>query len=173
MQCVTSPTRSECDAAHARGDWLIIGIAGTRNLKRISYQRRVVWALLALSSVPIHLLYNSAVFKALDANAYRYAVVGDEFLDAPALNSSQLGTLNQGMETTRQQYHEDPSAYERLSAETRISTYGGPFVSGHSNLLLVTNDQYDASNPRHVVYDVIWLGSNSVGASPLSENEIW
>lgn len=173
MQCVTSPTRSECDAAHARGDWLDIGVAGTRNLKRISYHRRVVWALLALTSLPIHLLYNSAVFKTLDANAYRYAVVGDEFLDAPALNSSQLGTLNQGMETTRQQYHEDPSAYERLSAETCISAYGGPFVSGYSNLLLVTNDQYDASNPRHVVYDIIWLDSNGVSDSPLSGGKIW
>lgn len=158
MQCVTSPTRSECDAAHARGDWLDIGIAGTRNLRRIGFQRRVVWCLLALSSLPIHLLYNSAVFKTLDGNNHRYAVVGDQFLNAPALDESQLTNRNRGMETTRLQYHEDPQMYERLDPEACISAYRGPFVSGHSNVLLVTSDdQYDYSVRWPPLYGVITI----------------
>lgn len=158
IQCVTSPTRPECDAAHARGDWLDIGIAGTRNLKRIGFQRRVIWILLALSSVPIHLLYNSAVFKTLDANNHRYAVVSDDFLNAPALEDSQLTKSNRGMEVSRSQYHEEPQMYERLDAEACISAYGGPFVSGHSNVLLVTTDKgYDYSVVWPPLYGIVTL----------------
>jgi hypothetical protein len=174
MQCVTSPTRSECDVAHARGDWMDVGVAGTRNLTRISHRRKVVWVLLALSSIPIHLLYNSAVFKTLDANAYRYAVVGTDFLDAPALNRSQLGTANWGMETTRQQYHEDPSVYRMLDPETCISIYGGPFVSGYSNVILLTEDQrYNFSDPHGLFYGIIWASGMNIGDGVLSGNSNW
>ena len=141
MQCASSPTRQECDFAHARGDWLDIGIPGARNLKRIGFQRRVIWLLLALSSAPIHLLYNSAVFKTLDANNYRYATVPADFLNA----SSFPG----GMRSTRIQYQKDPQMYERLDPKSCISAYSGLFVSGHSNVLLVSADNqsmYDSAN---------------------------
>lgn len=36
-QVLASPTRSECDKAHARRDWLDIGVSGLRNLTRISW----------------------------------------------------------------------------------------------------------------------------------------
>lgn len=173
MQCVTAPTRRECDAAHARGDWLDIGIAGTRNLRRIGYRRKIVWALLALSSMPIHLLYNSAVFKTLDANKHRYAVVGDSFLNAPALNESQLTDDNRGMENTRLQYHEDPSSYEMLDAAACIAAYSGPFVSGHSNVLLVTTDpQYNYSDTSPL-YDVVELKYEDVRNGPLNTDYNW
>jgi len=79
MQCVAAPTRTECDRAHARGDWLDIGIPSVRNLFRIGWQRRIMWALLAISSTPIHLLYNSAVFKTPDDNRYERVLAGGEF----------------------------------------------------------------------------------------------
>jgi hypothetical protein len=56
MQCLSAPTRSEVDLAHARGSWLDIGIPSTRNLRFISRKRAIVWALLGLSSLPLHLL---------------------------------------------------------------------------------------------------------------------
>jgi len=39
----------------------------------------VLWWCLALSSVPIHLLYNSAIFKTLDANDFIVATVNSDF----------------------------------------------------------------------------------------------
>ena len=42
MQCVNSPTRSECDRAHSRGDWLDIGVVSIRNLSRIQWTRSLV-----------------------------------------------------------------------------------------------------------------------------------
>lgn len=60
MQALCSPTRAEIDRAHTKGDWLDVGVPGMRNIwGRIAKRRAVMWWVLALSSVPIHLLYVS------------------------------------------------------------------------------------------------------------------
>ena len=44
QQAVASPSREDIDAAHAKGDWLDIGIPSVRNiLGRIPWKRQVVW----------------------------------------------------------------------------------------------------------------------------------
>lgn len=64
MQCLSSPTRQDIDNAHLREDWLDIGVVGIRNvLGRIPRIRSVFWTLLATTSIPIHLLYNSSFFR--------------------------------------------------------------------------------------------------------------
>lgn len=70
MQCLASPTREEVDKAHRRQIWLDIGVPSVRNLRHISWYRITLWSLLALSGVPLHLLYNSAVFSTLAATEY-------------------------------------------------------------------------------------------------------
>jgi hypothetical protein len=151
MQCLTSPTRNECNDAHARGDWLDIGVAGVRNLTRISRRRRILWVLLAASSIPIHLLFNSAVFKTLDSNNYDFFIVREDFLEGAQIAShldnttyspesgTYVNTL--GLATSAQQrYLEDTSLYEYLSPQECISNYGVSFVSGYSNLFLITKN---------------------------------
>lgn len=88
MQCLIVPTRKECDAAHARGDWLDIGIPSFRHLSRIQWPRRIAWALLGLSSIPIHFLYNSAVFKELNntIGTSNGVVAMPEFLNTQIIN---------------------------------------------------------------------------------------
>ena len=56
QQVLTAPTRSEIDSAHAKHSWLDIGVLSYRNLKGISKRRVLAWAILAITSVPIHLL---------------------------------------------------------------------------------------------------------------------
>lgn len=56
MQVLSAPTRSEIDKAHAVGFRLDIGIPSMRNLRKIALPRVVLWLLLALTSVPLHLL---------------------------------------------------------------------------------------------------------------------
>jgi hypothetical protein len=157
MQILTSPTRSECDTAHARRDWLDIGVSGVRNLLKISRRRRFLWFLIAISSIPVHLLFNSAVFKTLDDNAYAHTVVTTEFLDGgeivafdpysvPHYKGFDAADLEQSrkkyhatLTLIQQRYRERPYMYEQLNPPECISKYGAPFVSGHSNLFLVTN----------------------------------
>lgn len=56
MQLQAAPTRENVNAAHAKHKWLDIGIPSLRNLKYLSMWRRCSWALLALTSIPIHLM---------------------------------------------------------------------------------------------------------------------
>lgn len=56
MQVLCSPTRHDIDIAHARGNWLEIGLLSFRNLRSIPGSRAALWLVLALSSLPLHLL---------------------------------------------------------------------------------------------------------------------
>lgn len=56
MQCLTSPTRSEVDAAHGKRKSLEIGLLSFTNLFHVQSWKRRVWLLLCLSSIPLHLL---------------------------------------------------------------------------------------------------------------------
>lgn len=57
MQGITAPTRAEVDAAHAKGKWVEIGAPSLRNLKYVRRRNTWIWLLLALTSMPFHLLY--------------------------------------------------------------------------------------------------------------------
>lgn len=56
MQCLVAPTRKEVDRAHVKRRWLDIGPHTCRNLGSIGKARLLLWMLLALSSLPLHLV---------------------------------------------------------------------------------------------------------------------
>lgn len=63
MQVLNAPSRAELDSAHERGSWLDIGVPSPRNVFRVSLFKTTMWLLFFLSSIPIHLLFNSAIFS--------------------------------------------------------------------------------------------------------------
>ncbi|RYC65472.1 hypothetical protein CHU98_g744 [Xylaria longipes] len=63
MQVLNAPTREEVDNAHFKSSWLGIGVPSVRNAFRVSPFKTWCWISLLLSSIPIHLLFNSAVFE--------------------------------------------------------------------------------------------------------------
>ena len=81
-QLLVAPTRSEVDRAHERRDWLDIGVPSFRNLwkRRIARKRKATWMLLMISSVLLHLIWNSAVFAAKPFNSYRVVTVTSDYL---------------------------------------------------------------------------------------------
>ena len=81
MQCLTSPTRLDVDAAHKKGKWLEIGIPSTKNLRFVAPRQVILWWCLILSTLPLHILWNSAIFSTLQWNDYSVLVVSDNFLD--------------------------------------------------------------------------------------------
>lgn len=56
MQLQAAPTRADVSLAHGNDQYLDIGIPSFRNLRYISGWWRLAWALLAFSSIPIHLM---------------------------------------------------------------------------------------------------------------------
>lgn len=62
MQIVSSPTRKELDHAHRSLHSLEIGVSSFKNLGALSWFKILAWVGLFLTSVPIHILFNSAIF---------------------------------------------------------------------------------------------------------------
>lgn len=85
MQCLSAPTRAECDLAHSKGNWLDIGVNSFRNLFKIHKGRTLLWVLIAFTSLPLHLIYNSTAFKVLSANSYEVFVVNPAYFNASTL----------------------------------------------------------------------------------------
>ena len=86
MHVLSSPTRQEVDQAHSRNIWLDIGVPSVRNLWNIARSRLAFWWLLAFLGIPLHLLYNSAIFSPLSTQAYSAYIVSDELVNGNGIN---------------------------------------------------------------------------------------
>ena len=86
MQCLGSPNRADIDIAHGKGIWLDIGVPSIRNLRHISWNRVILWLLILISTLPLHLFWNSTIFSTLQANDYAVMVVSQDFKDVTDLN---------------------------------------------------------------------------------------
>lgn len=56
MQVLSAPTRHQVDRAHAAQTSLLIGVPNMKNLGWIGPRRVILWLLLAVSTLPLHLL---------------------------------------------------------------------------------------------------------------------
>lgn len=145
MQCLSSPTRSEIDKAHGQGVWLDIGVPSVRNLRRLSTSRIVLWWLLAISSVPLHLLYNSAVFSSLCTGQYNVYLVSSEFLDGAPFDLSNVPIDDDDLTpdltittNTLKDYQKNQALLVKLEYKACVEVYTAPIISKNSDLLLVS-----------------------------------
>ena len=156
MQCLSSPTRSEVDKAHNQGIWLDIGVPSVRNLRRLSIRRIVLWWLLAISSIPLHLLYNSAVFSTLSSQQFDVFLVTRGFLDGAPFNVSATTGYEIGYEIDNEtalqdtlqvdlQDHKKNHSFVKLESKECVDTYSAPIISTNSDLILIS-DCPDAGN---------------------------
>jgi hypothetical protein len=56
IQRLLAPRREEVDEAHAKAQWLDIGLPSFRNFNIITFDRKFLCFLLAASSLPLHLM---------------------------------------------------------------------------------------------------------------------
>ena len=153
MQCLSSPTRSEIDKAHGQGVWLDIGVPSVRNLRRLSTDRIVLWWLLALSSIPLHLLYNSAIFSSLSTNMYNIFLVSSDFLDGAPFNvSPMLSSEVLDLTLILQGYQNNQTSLVRLENKACLQAYTAPIISANSDLLVVST--YSNSTNSLLYWDV-------------------
>ncbi|KAF1833717.1 hypothetical protein BDW02DRAFT_569698 [Decorospora gaudefroyi] len=79
MQDLTAPSRLEVDAAHAKGKWVEIGTSSVRNLFHVRRRNVWIWGLLAMTSLPFHLVFNAVFFTTSQANQYAVAVIDESY----------------------------------------------------------------------------------------------
>ena len=88
MQCLSAPTRQALDAAHRRNIWMDIGVPSVRNILRTSWPRKLLWCLLVMSSIPLHLIYNSVIFASTPISEWNAFGVTSDFLTGAPFNVS-------------------------------------------------------------------------------------
>ncbi|RGP72657.1 hypothetical protein FLONG3_6665 [Fusarium longipes] len=80
MQVLAAPTRHEIDKAHASGGWAEIGCNSIRNFRLLSRRKIFLWFLFTLSSVPLHLIFNSCVLESKASKGFFEIIASDGFL---------------------------------------------------------------------------------------------
>ncbi|KAF1972724.1 hypothetical protein BU23DRAFT_534554 [Bimuria novae-zelandiae CBS 107.79] len=155
MQCLSAPTRKEVDEAHAKGKWLDIGVQSLHNLWNSHgpehIRRSVVWLLLGLSSLPLHLFYNSAIFLTISSNDYYAFNVRESFIKNASCGDcgAQFGNpydfghdYESDVAKTVRTMHEKARnrTLDRLSNSECIREYAESIQSKRRNVLLVAAD---------------------------------
>lgn len=165
MQCLSSPTRSEIDKAHGQGIWLDIGVPSIRNLRRLSTTRIVLWWLLAISSIPLHLLYNSAVFSTLCTHRYNAFLVTSDFLNGAPFNVSSLYARENGpfprilldtLQDTLQGYQNNQTSFAKIENKNCVEIYTAPIISSYSDVLLISSGL--KASDLTVANSLLWSG---------------
>ncbi|KAH6994637.1 hypothetical protein EDB82DRAFT_567348 [Fusarium venenatum] len=144
MQCLSAPTRADIDKAHANREWLDIGILSVRNLSKISPKRVILWCLLVISSLPLHLLFNSVVYSSLIASSYNVYTFDDTFQQL----EREPGYVPKGT---------DPWSYYMLELAKKgrldnltnaecINEYAIPFQTRRSDVILVVDTTNDTES---------------------------
>ena len=116
MQCLSAPTRDEIDKAHQQRISLDVGTLSFQNLRRISWRRVILWWLLALSSIPLHFMYNSAVFSTLSTHPYSAAVVSHDFLTNASFHEVAVMSAHSDL-SFKQNWRVDGNTYDNLDVQ--------------------------------------------------------
>ncbi|KAG0126946.1 hypothetical protein HOY82DRAFT_626469, partial [Tuber indicum] len=181
QQCLAAPTRSEIDAAHSGRRWMDIGVPSIRNLFRIKWERTLLWIVIGVTSIPLHLLYNSAVYNSRATNTFIAAVVTNNHFELASytnmterflrLNESfknstdstnyVMSPIAEQFSSVLEQYSARNQSYEDLTPAKCIKLYNSDFVSSHRNLFLITKDNPNTVHNNTVLY-VNQLGTRRV-----------
>ena len=143
MQILCAPTREEVDAAHARHKWLRIGVPSLKNLFYIDRKKSAIWVLLGLSSVPLHLLWNSAFVDTLSSNDYVFSAITEGFLQGDPYNNTQEYLTNYSDVAKSMLDSHRNQSLTPLTVTACMKEYGKEFVSEYGNLLLIYDFKYE------------------------------
>jgi hypothetical protein len=146
MQCLCAPTRADIDRTHQRRRFLDIGVPSFRNLTAIPRHKAILWWILAISSIPLHLMYNSAFYKSLATNDYDIFFVRNDFVDSPLQLNSTWNLKNIGDLKSIHGNITNPAMFQRMELADCLDAYAVDFPSIRRNILFVVSDTNITSN---------------------------
>lgn len=182
-QCLSAPTRDDVNRLHGQGKWLDIGIPSYRNLWYLPVRKRVAWMILVMTSVPLHLLYNSVfhpthshccwsnidvsqiIFPTTTANTYIGVVTSRDFLDLDryeyAAVREQSGRAMKQFNSTIARLHREASTLVNMTNEECIKTYSADRISLYQNVLVITS----GSSENATIYGTVETDPFTVSSS--------
>ncbi|KAF5388815.1 hypothetical protein D9757_005580 [Collybiopsis confluens] len=185
MQSLCAPTRAEVDRAHARGLWLDIGLQSLRNLKYMSRRKRILWIALSMSSIPLHLIYNSSFFSTLSANEYLvYPVQGPDLQTVyPNADGRYNWTCGSQKGCPGGAKQTELSQWNVLSNSECLQAYANDFVSDRLTVVPVVGDYtsngsllvagYGSKGTSLDPYEWICSGMDNFSEEPALCSSVW
>ncbi|XPS76152.1 hypothetical protein M3J07_008208 [Ascochyta lentis] len=157
-----------------------------RNLKHISPRRLALWVLLTLTSLPLHLFYNSAVYVSISSNSYFAFSVSESFVEsAECVNCSTPPNKDTNMTTVERDgtYPNQEFPYlldslwskarngtlDRLEPAECINQYATLIQSSRRNVLLVASDGEFPGKDKNTLIN----GSYVYDALPFASTDIY
>ena len=134
MQTLVAPTRPEIDKAHSKQHTLDIGIPSLRNVWRTTNQKAYLWLLLAISSLPLHLAFNSIIFETIGTNGYDVILAYEEFLEGDPHGSYE------GIHALDNSIQAQAKDWDRLSPLECIDEYANVYINTRRNLVAVLSN---------------------------------
>ena len=119
---------------------------------------RFVWIFIGLTTLPFHLLYNSAVFETAASNPFYWAVVGEDFFSsgpttAPQHSDPEFVPVYHSMRT-------EGSSWTKLNNLECIKTYGSDFHIYNRNVILLTSNSSSPASLYQAYYQPLAAGGN-------------
>ncbi|KAJ5373602.1 hypothetical protein N7517_005608 [Penicillium concentricum] len=158
MQCLAAPSREQVDKAHSQKTWIRIGVPNIMDL--IRYQtgkRRILGSILLITSLPIHLIYNSAVYFSIGPTEYSVVAAQDKLIQEHGNSTEfeQCFTENVGIELQSFNAAIRDGSFNTLSKQECVDTFAQDYASGYGMIVLVTKD----SMPQNE--SVAWIGTGN------------
>lgn len=102
-----------------------------------------MWWLLVVSSIPLHLLYNSAAVTMLSAYEYRVIFVTPEFL--PGAGKDTTVHLTPNITKVYSLIRDNPQTFEMLTQAEIYTVYTRNFVTNRNDVIIILNStEYEA-----------------------------
>ncbi|KAI1172242.1 hypothetical protein F4777DRAFT_562275 [Nemania sp. FL0916] len=185
MQIIAAPTRKTIDAAHKQCLFLDIGIPSCRNLFHIPKVNAVLWLLLGISSVPLHLLFNSSVLEIKTSTDSIVLLASESFLSgnstytAPGIvnpttiNSTAEGQLETTLASISQSLQNDQSQWQHINLKECLQRYNNseyPLVNYRHMIMVISDPRQNLTSGWTVMDDHI---VNSANWPNSKENTLW
>lgn len=159
LQRIVAPTRAEVDNIHKQGGSLSIGSLSVSNAFVLSRKKLITFSVLWISSLPLHLMANSAlVYTSTNAewsnyvllqsedilsgaqHNTTYASVGPDRSRQQITNVREMTLLYQTLEITQYLLQQQPE-FEELDVLTCGETYASGASETWGDLILVLDDR--------------------------------
>ena len=173
MQVLSAPTRGDVDGAHAHARYLDVGVQSVRNLGYVGRWKTMFWLLLSISSVPLHLFFNSCVTESKASTDFVFVVAAGSFLhdgnftapgvatlempspsDFPGITYDQITLFNEMLAMVRESIR--TTGWDNVTIEECMSLYDDPSspLITRRHVVMVVSDEGETETAGWVPTDI-------------------
>ncbi|KAI0861198.1 hypothetical protein F4860DRAFT_524624 [Xylaria cubensis] len=190
MQILNAPSRQEINRAHSWLQSLDIGIPSIKNLRHLSKPKSASWLIFLITSVPIHLLFNSSVFETTyEGCQWHMTMATEAFTQAapyfsPGASLSPAGSLGPvakpawepspyyiggyGETVSINQYWNATSVVRQKIASVAEKSHSWVFLSAAQ-----CYSEYASCNPRKKYGDVVLILDSTASEAGWARSDIF